>query len=319
MISTSRTLTTRRGTIELPAYVPITTFGDKYPLDRLVQPYLPRLASATMVSFHYARQMTDEPRLPLMVDSGGFAALFAGARIVSANGIGTLEIEREGEMEVIHPRDVLDLQEKIADIGFTLDFPIPPGTEPNEACRRLDLTISNARWALANRRRRDLLLFACIQAWDVESARTCAQAYADLPFDGVAIGGLVPRARNRELVLDMVRTVRAVIGETPIHVLGLGNPDLVRAVFEAGADSVDSSSYLKLAASGRLWSHPDLKIDDPTPTDLLHLALCNLATAAGRSLPLSTSNLAFTTARISGLRRQQSRDSQPIAGHHQVG
>src|SRR5213592_3397571 len=87
MTHSQRVLTTRRGPVRLPAYIPVTTFGDTYPLDRLLTPYLPRLAQAVMVSFHYARQMEEPPRLPLFVDSGGFASLFSDARLVGANGL----------------------------------------------------------------------------------------------------------------------------------------------------------------------------------------------------------------------------------------
>ena len=68
---TGRGLMTRRGWVHFPAYLPVTTFGDKYPLDRLLQPYLARLAGAVMVAYHYARQMTPDrrPTLPLWVDS----------------------------------------------------------------------------------------------------------------------------------------------------------------------------------------------------------------------------------------------------------
>src|SRR5947209_7996459 len=171
----TRTLTTRRGPIRLPAYFPVTTFGEKYPLDGLLQPYLPRLAPGVMVSYHYARKMTQPPRLPLLVDSGGFASLFEGARVRSVRGVGVLEVARDDTTETIHPRDVLDLQEATADVAFTLDFPVPPGTGLAEARRRQELTVANAHWALANRRRRDLPLFACVQAWDVSSARECAR------------------------------------------------------------------------------------------------------------------------------------------------
>lgn len=74
MTTTPRQLVTRSGTIKLPTYVPVTTFGGKYPLDDLVRPYLPRLASAAMVSWHYAKQMERKIPMPLFVDSGGFAA-----------------------------------------------------------------------------------------------------------------------------------------------------------------------------------------------------------------------------------------------------
>jgi hypothetical protein len=166
-----RTLTTRRGKISFPAYIPVTTFGEKYPLDKLVQPYLPRLAPAAMVSYYYAKEIVLETafRIPLLVDSGGFATLFADTQLYDRDGLGVLEISKAGVTEILHPRDVLELQEAIADVAFTLDFPIPPKLDADEALRRQRLTITNAHWALANRRRRDLPLFACIQAWDVDS------------------------------------------------------------------------------------------------------------------------------------------------------
>lgn len=295
MNSVARYLQTRGGIIRFPAYVPVTTFGEKYPLDKLIQPYLLRLAQCVMVSFHYARQMKEPLRLPLMVDSGGFASLFAGARIIKNGSLGILRVRQEHGMETIHPRDVLELQERIGDIAFTLDFPIPPGTEAKDAQGRQRLTIANAHWALANRRRRDLPLFACVQAWDERSARDCAREYKSAGFDGIAIGGLVPRARDHATVRSIVEAVRTEIGELPLHVFGLGKPEMTELLFKAGVDSVDSSSYVKLAADGRLWSNPDYRISEPTPSDRLHLALCNLATAVGSTLPLSTVKVMFST------------------------
>jgi len=295
MSPTLRALPTRQGAIRFPTYIPVTTFGEKYPLDNLVRPYLPRLAQAAMVSFHYARQIEEFPRLPLLVDSGGFASLFNTARVVRVGELGTIEINIDERIETIHPGSVLALQEKIADVAFTLDFPIPVGMDEAEAQTRQQLTIANAHWALNNRRRRDLPLFACVQAWDTTSARICAQAYAGATFDGIAIGGLVPRARDLPAVLAIVAAVRAEIGNLPLHVFGLGKPELVEMLFKLGVDSVDSSAYVQLAAEGRLWSRPELHITQATATDRLHLALCNLATATGQSLPLSISRIVFNT------------------------
>lgn len=154
MSASPRMLKTRRGIIRYPTYIPVTTFGEKYPLDKLIQPYLPRLAQAAMVSFHYARQISMPLRVPLFVDSGGFVSLFDAARIRKLDKLGVLEVASEGNVLRIHPRDVLELQERIADVAFTLDFPIPPNMEKREARRRQRLTIANSLWALANRRRR---------------------------------------------------------------------------------------------------------------------------------------------------------------------
>lgn len=294
-----RALETKAGTIQFPAYIPVTTFGKKFPLDDLIRPYLPRLSQAMMVSFHYARQITEKPSLPLMVDSGGFASLFESSQVVSKRGLGVLKTQIDQKKETLHQADVLDLQEQIADVGFTLDFPIPPGMDEKEAKKRQRLTIANAHWAIGNRRRKDLRLFAVVQAWDMESAKVCASEYKDAKFDGIAIGGLVPRARNPELVREIIGAVREVIPDLPLHVFGLGKPEMVGELFHMGVDSVDSSSYVKMAADGKIWGEKDqIPKSDISPTERLHMALCNLANATGTAFPLSASRLMFSTRMI---------------------
>ena len=288
MNTQGRHLTTPHGTIQFPAYIPVTTFGNKYPLDALIQPYLPRLCQAVMVSHHYAKQMKQRPRLPLLVDSGGFAALFQGSRIVEENGLGVLKIPNDDQMERLSPLDVLEFQEEKADVAFTLDFPIPPATDPAEAKRRQRLSIANAIWALRNRRRKEMRLYACIQAWDPTSAMECARVLAEHPFDGFAVGGLVPRARDSELIDAMTEAVLEQVGGRPVHAFGLGKPETTQRLFSLGVDSVDSSSYVKLAADGRKWSDPKFRLADPSTPDLLRLAIQNLATASSTYLPLAT-------------------------------
>jgi helicase len=286
-------LLTAHGAIRLPAYVPVTTFGTKYPLDDLVRPYLPRLSSAAMVSFHYARQMKERPSFPLLIDSGGFASLFQNATVVREDGLGVLKLAVDGAIESLHPSDVLEFQEQHADVAFTLDFPVPPSMDAKEGKRRNALTIANARWALANRRRKDMHLYACVQGWDLNSYRACAKTYSDLGFDGIAIGGLVPRVHDLNTVLEIVDAVREAVPDKPLHVFGLGKPGIVEVLFKRGVQSVDSSSYVKLAAAGKLWGQPDVQLMDASPAERLHLALCNLAMASQRALPLSTSHLLF--------------------------
>ena len=210
---------TAHGPIRLPAYLPVTTFGEKYPLDDLVRPYLPRIAQAVMVSFHYAKQMKERPNLPLFIDSGGFASLFENATVQKVGELGILQTDNEGVQETLHPRDVLEFQERHADVAFTLDFPVPPSMAVREAQRRLKLTIANARWALENGRRKDMLIFACVQGWDVASYRRCAEAYDDLPADGIAIGGPAPAfLTSPRCCKIVVRGPRDSAGQAPPRV-----------------------------------------------------------------------------------------------------
>jgi len=62
---------------------------------------------------------------------------------------------------------------------------------------------------------------------------------------------MVPRARDRALVLDCVRAARREIPDLPLHVFGPGNPSFLEELFAAGVDSVDSSAYVKAAADGK--------------------------------------------------------------------
>jgi helicase len=285
MSTDDRCLHTPSGTIRFPTYIPVTTFGAKYPLDALIQPYLPRLSQAVMVSHHYAKQMVKRPRLPVFIDSGGFAALFEGSRLLDERGLGILEVCKDGDTERLHPKDVLEFQEQNADVAFTLDFPIPPGMPLDEARIRQRLSIANAVWAMRNRRRSEMPLYGCIQAWDAASAANCAAELACHPFDGFALGGLVPRARDLDLIVEMIQGVQAEIGDRPLHVFGLGKPETSSQLFALGVDSVDSSSYVKLAADGRQWNSPDERLPDPSPLDRLHLAITNLASATRTTLP----------------------------------
>lgn len=188
---------TARGPIYTPTFFPVTTFGDKYPLDKLVRPYLKRLSQCIMVSYHYAKMMKERPAMPMFIDSGGFASMFEGSEIIEYKDCASI---RTKDGEEIHPLQVLEYQEQHADLAATLDFIIPPGMDQVEARRRQRLTIKNALYALKHKRSKSLFLYASLQCWDQKSARECAREYAKAGFDGIAIGGLIPRVRNEDYV-----------------------------------------------------------------------------------------------------------------------
>ena len=122
--------------------------------------------------------------------------------------------------------------------------------DPVEAQARQAATVRNARWAVENKRSRTLKIYASIQGWDPASYADGARQLADLPFDGFALGGLVPRAQDGDTVLEIVRAVREAVPDRPIHAFGIGKPEMVGKIFQAGAQSVDSSSYVKAAVDG---------------------------------------------------------------------
>lgn len=239
-------INTRRGPIYTPTFFPVTTFGDKYPLDRLVRPYLKRLSQCVMVSYYYAQMMTERMEMPMFIDSGGFASLFEGSEVIDHGRYASIKTKEDEE---IHPLRVLEFQENNADLAATLDFIIPPGMDKAEAKRRQKLTIKNAYYALEEKRDKELVLYASLQCWDKRSARSCAREYAKAGFDGIAIGGLVPRVRDTEYIKKIVSAVREEAPDLPIHVFGIGKPEVLKMLWEMGVDSSDSSSYVREALS----------------------------------------------------------------------
>lgn len=269
-------LTTRRGEVELPTYLPVLTGQPAHRVEQLARPYLPRLARAVMVSAPWLADV-GECELPVVADSGGFAALRAGGGVEEEAGLGVVVTPQGGRL---HPREVLELQERHAEVALSLDLAIPPDTPVEEARRRQALSLANARWARDNRRRRDLPLWAVLPVWELDELEAALEEVEG--FEGIALGGLVPR---RAMAVEAVRRVRRR-WEGPLHVLGLGEPGLVGELYEAGATSVDSSSWARLAASGRSFAVAGLSIEDPSPDERLRLALVNLAVATRVGLPL---------------------------------
>lgn len=249
MIATtsSRVLPVRGKDFTFPAFFPVTTFGGRYPLDTIARPYLSESFPGIMVSHYYARPMKSEWCTPTFIDSGGFASLFKNSEIVSLDDRAGIQTE---DGTLTDPAEVLALQQQMADIGATLDFIVTADMDEEERTRRQSLTIQNALWTMDRwDQTEDFHLFASLQAWDADSASRIVDQLAPHLFSGFALGGMVPRVRTPRVIFEIVSAIRSIDPERPLHVFGIGNPSLVRALFDHGVDSTDSSSYIKYAAS----------------------------------------------------------------------
>ena len=248
---TQRILRTKRGDIRLPAFLPVTTFDHrKFPLDSLLQPYFKRYVDAVMVSYHYARTMKTRLELPTFIDSGGFVSLFEGTRILDRGDYVVIETPTG---DTLHPQAILERQFEFADIAVSLDILIPPRAPLAECQARQDYTVKNALYALHLWREKAEprpLLFAGLQAWDAESARAIMDQLTPHPFHGFAVGGMVPRASKPQEIIDIVKAIRSVDAERPLHIFGLGTPAIVKILFQHGVDSVDSNNFIRHGISG---------------------------------------------------------------------
>ncbi len=282
---------TRRGALALPCYMPVTTGDPSHATDALVRPFLGRLASAALTSYVFSRGTKAPPlSLPLFVDSGGFRLLEPGAWIEEDEASGTASIVFDstseiGQVDRLTPQALLAHQEAVAELGSTLDFPIPLSmAEEAERERRLRLTVANARWALAQASSR-VVLCGSVQGWDSASYARCAGLLVEAGFQHLAIGGLVPRL---PVVAQVLAIVRAVIEVAPpgglVHCFGVGDPKVARMLFDLGVASVDSSSYVRQAVSGKRWDGVAVP-ESPSPVERARAALANLAYARSVCAP----------------------------------
>lgn len=237
-------------------FIPVTTLHSdrsRFPLDDLVRPFLFRVAPIALVSFLYAGNLSQWDGVTFL-DSGGFAGSDASARYEPIDG-GEVRLVLPDSSSV-SPSDLLALAEKSPNVKVvaSLDAFIVPELEAEEASRRFHWSIENARWLVQNRVRQDLAIVGSLQSWDRASAERGAALLAEAGVDAVGLGGMVPR-RTRPEFWEMVEGALAGAAGLPVHVFGVGAPNVVRQLFDRGVWSVDSSSYLRQAIGKRYW-HP---------------------------------------------------------------
>ena len=284
----------------MPLYIATLTFGGDFPLDDYVRPFLtPSFTPAVMSSYRFIHKMKAEqqPQQAFWLDSGAFALLSVkkASWRTAASSISVIEVADEsGKAQVLHPKAILEKQEALAEVGFTLDIPIPIDCEPAEAEQRMQASLNNALWAKQNQQRGDLVLYASLPVYSVESTRVLASKLAEAGFDGIALGGLVPRRHQHDLLIELVRTVKTIAPDLPLHLFGMGKPELCAQLFAAGADSVDSSSWVRCAAKGNLFGMEG-EMPNPSRREQQHLALMNLAHARQSISPLSAPRLPLSS------------------------
>ncbi|WP_202935061.1 tRNA-guanine transglycosylase [Halorussus amylolyticus] len=199
-----------------------------------------------------ARPVFDKFNGMLFIDSGGF-------QILQRGGLDGSDFQIDMDQDA-----VFDMQQKMGgDILVNLDRPISPEDTYED------------RVAKAQQTGQDALQFADLAA-DHPGARyltfhgydysmidtfvsTMQDEFGDQSihelFDGIALGGLVPKKDDRDALIDAVLGCKEVMAENgiadlPLHVLGISN-GAIPLLAALGVDTFDSSSYLQSGINGK--------------------------------------------------------------------
>ena len=270
------TLTTAHSTIKTPVFMPVGTVGAVKSLDAVDMMQI--LGAQIILGNTYHLYLRPGSKVvkelgglhgftkfnrSFLTDSGGFQA-FSLSKISKPdeNGI-KFKSHIDGSAHYFTPRSVLDTQYDLnSDIMMILDDLVALPAEKKRVELSIKRTIKWAREAIDYHKFKQNKgegltqnIFGIIQGGTDEAARKfCAEALCEMPFDGLAIGGLSVGESNQEMY-DTVQAVMPYIDATrPRYLMGVGTPeDLVENVAR-GVDMFDCVMPTRNARNGTLFT-----------------------------------------------------------------
>ena len=270
------TLITAHSTIKTPVFMPVGTVGAVKSLDAVDMMQI--LGAQIILGNTYHLYLRPGSKVvkelgglhgftkfnrSFLTDSGGFQA-FSLSKISKPdeNGI-KFKSHIDGSAHYFTPRSVLDTQYDLnSDIMMILDDLVALPAEKKRVELSIKRTIKWAREAIDYHKFKQdkgegltQNIFGIIQGGTDKAARKfCAEALCEMPFDGLAIGGLSVGESNQEMY-DTVQAVMPYIDAArPRYLMGVGTPeDLVENVAR-GVDMFDCVMPTRNARNGTLFT-----------------------------------------------------------------
>jgi queuine tRNA-ribosyltransferase len=263
-------LTTPRGDIRTPAFMPVGTAGTVKALT--VEQVASTGADIILGNTYHLMLRPGGERLerlgglhkfmrwdgPILTDSGGYQVMsLAQLRKLDNDGV-TFRSHIDGSEHRLTPERAIELQaDQIgADIVMQLDE-CPALPAPRETVQKaMELSL---RWAerckraFGSRERQNL--FAIVQGGvDPELRRASAEALVAEAFDGYAIGGLAVGEGHTEMLGALDVTAPLLPQHRPRYLMGVGKPlDIVEAVAR-GVDMFDCVLPTRSGRHGQAWT-----------------------------------------------------------------
>ena len=270
------TLITAHSTIKTPVFMPVGTVGAVKSLDAVD---MMQILDAQIIlgnTYHlYLRPGSKVVKelgglhgftkfnRSFLTDSGGFQA-FSLSKISKPGDDGIkFKSHIDGSAHYFTPRSVLDTQYDLnSDIMMILDDLVALPAEKKRVELSIKRTIKWAREAIDYHKFKQNKgegltqnIFGIIQGGTDEAARKfCAEALCEMPFDGLAIGGLSVGESNQEMY-DTVQAVMPYIDAArPRYLMGVGTPENLVENVARGVDMFDCVMPTRNARNGTLFT-----------------------------------------------------------------
>ena len=263
------TVTTTRGDIRTPAFMPVGTAGT---VKAMYMDQVKDLGADIILgnTYHLMLRPGAErvARLgglhkfggwqgPILTDSGGFQVMsLAALRKLSEDGV-TFKSHVDGAKFEMSPERSIEIQGLLgSDIQMQLDECIALPAEEDEMERAMELSL---RWAerckVAFGDQPEKAMFGIVQGGDNERLRLrSAQALSEMDLKGYSIGGLAV-GEPQEVMLSVLDYTAEALPETkPRYLMGVGTPDDLLESIARGVDMFDCVMPTRAGRHGQLFT-----------------------------------------------------------------
>ena len=282
-------ITTHRGGIETPAFMPVGTVGTvkaMYPeqvretgadillgntYHLMLRPGAERVAA--LGGLHI---FMDWPR-PILTDSGGFQVMsLAQLRKLTEHGV-TFRSHIDGSAYELTPERSIEIQTLLdSDIIMQLDECIALPAERSEMERAMELSLrwaDRSKAAFGTQPQRGL--FGIVQGGDDAELRArSAAGLKAIGFAGYAVGGLAVGEPQETMFRVLAEITPELPADRPRYLMGVGKPDDILGGIARGIDMFDCVHPTRAGRHGHAYTRfgvINLKNarhkDDPRPLD----------------------------------------------------
>jgi queuine tRNA-ribosyltransferase len=270
------TLTTPRGQVETPTFMPVATHAHPRNLSfdelkttgcgiALANTFHLLLRPGLEVFRHFdGIHKFAAWDGAVLTDSGGFQIFsLAGSVEVTEKGA-SFRSPDDNHLHHLTPELAMEAQRTIgSDIAMALDICIASTASREATQAAMERTHRWAERCLAAHAKtsgRPQALFGIVQGGVFADLRTqSAEVLTRLPFDGFAVGGLAVGEAREALYATCAHTAKLLPAEKPRYLMGVGTPsDLIEAV-SAGIDMFDCIVPTKMAQQGYAYTFTGMK------------------------------------------------------------
>jgi len=261
-------LTTARGVIDTPVFMPVGTQASVKALDLRE---LNEIGTEILLgnTYHlFLRPGLDIIRKagglhrfmnwdkPILTDSGGFQVYsLAKIRKVRDDGV-EFRSHLSGETLFLGPRESMAIQRELgSDIAMLFDECPPYGASENDLQSAVKRTLDWAAICAEQPRAEGQFYFGIVQgANNLELRRYCAEQLVAMDFDGYAIGGVSVGEPEPEMMHAVEITEPHLPVDKARYAMGLGTPAQLIELVARGVDMFDCVLPTRVARNGTAYT-----------------------------------------------------------------